>query len=106
MDYRRPIRGLPWKSRGKTLNCSWRSGMNTAVKKVKNYPVITGVAVRAGKIIAILNDGREVSIPLSRFPRLLNATSIQQNRFEISPSGYGIHWPELDEDISVKAFID
>ena len=39
------------------------------------------------------SDGRVVSIPLVWFPRLRNATKDQFNNFEISPSGYGIHWP-------------
>jgi len=36
----------------------------------------------------------------------MNATSKQKNKFEISPGGYGIHWPDIEEDISIKAFLD
>lgn len=80
--------------------------MSLAAKKVRQYPAITGVVVDADQLKAILSDGREVSIPLSWFPKLLNADSTQRMKFEISPSGYGIYWPDLDEDISVKVFLD
>jgi len=53
-----------------------------------------------------MSDGREVTIPIAWFSRLALATKKELHNFEISPSGYGIHWPDLDEDISVKAFLD
>jgi len=48
-----------------------------------------------------LHDGRQLSVPLAYFPRLLNATSANRNKFELSGGGTGIHWDELNEDISV-----
>ena len=56
-------------------------------------------------LTAKISDGRTVSIPIAWFPRLSEATDEQLHNFEMSPSRYGIHWPELDEDISVKAFV-
>ena len=53
-----------------------------------------------------MSDGRIISIPIAWFPRLLNTSKDQLTNFKISPSGYGIHWPEIDEDISIKAFIN
>lgn len=50
-----------------------------------------------------LDDGRTLSVPLAWFPRLLAATPEQRNRFELSPMG--IHWEELDEDISVDGLL-
>ena len=50
-------------------------------------------------------DGRQLSIPLSFFPRLLNATQEQRLNFELSGGGTGIHWPEIDEDISVQGLL-
>ena len=47
-------------------------------------------------------DGRKLSVPLAYFPRLLNASSAQRARYEISGGGSGLHWDELDEDISVE----
>ena len=48
-----------------------------------------------------LTDGRKLGIPLIYFPRLLNASEKQRNAFIISGGGSGLHWDELDEDISV-----
>ena len=47
-------------------------------------------------------DGRKLSVPLAYFPRLLNATPAQREHFEISGGGSGLHWDELNEDISVE----
>ncbi|HHT9130671.1 MAG TPA: DUF2442 domain-containing protein [Candidatus Brocadiaceae bacterium] len=52
-----------------------------------------------------LTDGRQISIPLLYFPRLLNATPEQRNNYELSGGGTGIHWEEIDEDISVPGLI-
>ncbi len=52
-----------------------------------------------------LHDGRQLSVPLSYFPRLLNASDEQRNMFEISGGGTGLHWDELDEDISVEGLL-
>lgn len=80
--------------------------MNLAAKKNKNYPAILKVQIGKNKVIAIMSDGREISIPTAWFVRLANATKKQLENFKISPGGYGIHWPDIDEDISVKAFFD
>ncbi len=47
-------------------------------------------------------DGRKLSVPLAYFPRLLNATPTQREHYEISGGGSGLHWEEIDEDISVE----
>jgi hypothetical protein len=47
-------------------------------------------------------DGRKLGVPLAYFPRLLNATPTQREHFEISGGGSGLHWDEIDEDISVE----
>jgi len=53
----------------------------------------------------ILKDGRQLSVPLVYFPRLLNSTIEQREKYEISGGGIGLHWDELDEDISVPALL-
>jgi hypothetical protein len=53
----------------------------------------------------LFTDGRQLAVPLAYFPRLLNATPEQRNVYEISGNGTGIHWDELDEDISVEGLI-
>lgn len=56
-------------------------------------------------LVAEISDGRIVSIPKVWFARLRNASQKELENFELSPSGYGIHWPDLDEDISIKSFL-
>ena len=67
---------------------------------------IKQVQISDKMLTAHINDGRTVSIPLDWFPLLKNANDSQRQNFEISPGGYGIHWPDVDEDISIKAFIN
>jgi len=67
---------------------------------------ITKLKIETDMLIATISDGRVVSIPIVWFSRLRNASQDQLNNFEISPSGYGIHWPDMDEDISIKSFLN
>ena len=53
-----------------------------------------------------LEDGRSLIVPLEWFPRLRDATSEQRSHWELSGPGIGIHWPDLDEDISVAGLLD
>ena len=52
-----------------------------------------------------LMDGRLISVPLVWFPRLLHADQDQRERYELSGDGTGIHWDDLDEDISVEGLL-
>ncbi|HYG29507.1 MAG TPA: DUF2442 domain-containing protein [Allosphingosinicella sp.] len=52
-----------------------------------------------------LADGRTISVPIAWYPRLLNATPEQRSRWEVAGAGFGIHWPELDEDLSVAGLL-
>ena len=52
-----------------------------------------------------LQDGRDISVPLAWYPRLFNADAQQRAHYEITVDGSGIHWPDLDEDLSVKGFL-
>lgn len=52
-----------------------------------------------------LDDGRELSVPLAWFPRLLHGTPEQRLHWELIGLGQGIHWPDLDEDISVAGIL-
>ncbi len=47
-------------------------------------------------------DGRTIIVPLAWFPRLLNATPEQRSHWRLSGAGYGIHWPDMDEDLSAE----
>ena len=52
-----------------------------------------------------LADGRQLAVPLAYFPKLLNASPEQRLNFETSGRGTGIHWEEIDEDISVEGLL-
>jgi len=52
-----------------------------------------------------LMDGRTISVPLVWYPRLFNGTEKQRNNWEICGGGYGIHWPDLDEDLSTEGML-
>ncbi len=52
-----------------------------------------------------LADGRQLAVPLVYFPRLLHATPNQREKYEISGGGTGLHWDEVDEDISVEGLL-
>ena len=52
-----------------------------------------------------LRDGRQISAPLSWFPRLQSATAAQRAKWELAAAGHGIHWPEIDEDLSVAGLL-
>ena len=63
------------------------------------------VNVTDDALIVDLSDGRTVSVPLAWFPRLLHGTSEERNKWRLIGEGEGIHWPDLDEDISVENLI-
>ena len=52
-----------------------------------------------------LNDGRSISVPIAWFPRLLHSTEQEQNNWRLIGRGQGIHWEDIDEDISVEGLI-
>jgi hypothetical protein len=56
-------------------------------------------------ITVSLDDGRLISVPLAWYPRLLHGTPQERNKYELTGGGEGIHWPDLDEDISVIGLI-
>jgi hypothetical protein len=52
-----------------------------------------------------LRDGRVISVPLAWYPRLLRATAKQRANWKISGGGYGIHWPDVDEDLNTEGLL-
>jgi len=77
--------------------------MNTAAKIAD--PRVMTVAVTDDEIIAHLVDGRTISVPLVWSWRLANATKKQRQHWEILGDGQGVHWPDVDEDISVEGML-
>ena len=52
-----------------------------------------------------LMDGRTITVPLVWYPRLLNATTEQRSQWEVCGGGFGIHWEEIDEDLSTEGLL-
>ena len=63
------------------------------------------VSVTEDVLAVQLSDGRDISVPLSWYPRLVHATPEERGRWELIGGGEGIHWPDLDEDISVEMLL-
>jgi hypothetical protein len=63
------------------------------------------VRITADALIIELKDGRAVSVPIGWYPRLAQGTLSERRRWQLIGPGIGIHWPALDEDISVKALL-
>jgi len=70
-----------------------------------SVPVAEGVTASADTLTAELSDGRTLSAPLDWFPRLVHATPEERGNWRLIGKGTGIHWPDLDEDISVEGLI-
>ena len=66
---------------------------------------VSTVSFDADRIIVDLMDGRTIAVPLAYYPRLFEATADQRARWEISGAGYGIHWPDIDEDLSTEGLL-
>ncbi len=78
-----------------------------AARPVRIDPDPTAVKVEVSDtaVRITLSDGRELSAPLAWFPRLDNGTPTQRAHWELAGAGYGVHWPDVDEDISVRALM-
>ena len=66
---------------------------------------VMDVQVLDAELIVHLSDGRTVSAPLAWFPRLLHGTAEQRKNWRLIGKGIGIHWPDLDEDISLRSLL-
>lgn len=76
-----------------------------SISEVEVVPLATDVETSEDELTVSLADGRRISIPLVWFPRLLNATVQERAEFRLIGGGEGIHWPRIDEDISVSGLL-
>ena len=72
---------------------------------VKTDERVAGVSFDEDRLVVDLMDGRTIAVPLSWYPRLLDATPEQRAQWEVAGAGYGIHWPVIDEDLSVEGLL-
>jgi hypothetical protein len=63
------------------------------------------VLFSADRLVVDLMDGRTISVPLVWYPRLLHASAEQRGNWKIAGGGFGIHWPEIDEDLSTEGLL-
>ena len=66
---------------------------------------VRSVHVDDERLTVDLMDGRSISVPLAWYPRLLEATAGQRQHYEVAGGGYGLHWPEIDEDLSTEGLL-
>jgi len=66
---------------------------------------VVDVKVTEDLLSVRLMDGRTISVPLVWYPRLLHATRKQRKNWQIAGGGYGIHWEEIDEDLSTEGLL-
>ena len=66
---------------------------------------VKDVTVTEDTLSVDLVDGRTIVVPLAWFPRLLHATAAQRSNWRIAGGGFGIHWPEIDEDLSTGGLL-
>ena len=79
--------------------------MNSLTIELLEIPQIQSVTITEDTLSADLSDGRTISVPLAWYPRLLHGSVEERSQWRLIGNGEGIHWAELDEDISIKNLI-
>ncbi len=75
------------------------STIETNVAKAEN------VTITFDALTVDLSDGRSITVPLAWYPRLVNATKPERDNWRLIRKGYGIHWEDIDEDISIEGLL-
>lgn len=76
-----------------------------ATLAVEHHPLAQAVNFQSDSLVVELVDGRTISVPITWFPSLSSASPAQLQDWEILGDGEGIHWPQLDEDLSVDGLL-
>ena len=66
---------------------------------------VADVKFTKGNLSVALRDGRSIMVPLAWYPRLFHATPAQRKNWRVAGGGYGIHWPDIDEDLSTEGLL-
>ncbi len=66
---------------------------------------VAGVEVTEDVLSVNLMDGRTITVPLVWYPRLLHASESERKNWQVCGGGYGIHWPDIDEDLSTEGML-
>jgi hypothetical protein len=79
--------------------------MTSLTIELLQLPTISGIEITEDTLSVDLSDGRTISVPLTWYPRLLHGSADERKFWRLNASSEGIHWPELDEDVSVQNLI-
>ena len=79
--------------------------MTSLTIELLEIPKIQSLSITDDTLSVDLSDGRTISVPLAWYPRLFNASETERNHWRTISEGEGIHWEQLDEDISTKNLI-
>jgi hypothetical protein len=85
--------------------------INCAMNGTASAPVLTTppravrVSVSDDTLTVDLEDGRTIAVPIGWFPRLAYGTALEREHVQIAGAGFGLHWPDLDEDIGVEGLL-
>ncbi len=79
--------------------------MTSSTTELLAIPIIQQVNITNDTLTVDLSDGRTISIPLAWYPRMVQGSVAERNDYCLIAGGGGIHWPQLDEDISLKNII-
>jgi Protein of unknown function (DUF2442) len=82
-----------------------RKSPETTVQLAPLRARVYQVTITDDTLAVDLDDGRTIAVPIAWYPRLAHGTPVERANFEISGAGYGLHWPELDEDIGVEGLL-
>ena len=77
---------------------------SSAAKKIHDFSAVR-VYFEKKFLCVVLTDGREVKVPLEFYPRLVHAKPSQRKKYQLIGRGTGIHWPDIDEDLSVEGIV-
>ena len=78
--------------------------MSTSVNEIV-APSVENVTITEDTLSVDLSDGRTISVPLAWFPRLMHSTPAERNNWRLIGKGHGVHWKDIDEDISVEGLL-
>ena len=80
--------------------------MSSLAEPMPPHPaLLKSIRFRADRLYALLDDGREISVPLERFPRLHRATAAERRNWQITAFGTAVRWPDLDEDVGLAGIL-
>jgi hypothetical protein len=88
----------------RSFNTLWRLGMTISAVEIE-VPYAVDVRVTRDTLSVDLADGRTISVPLGWYPRLEHAIPQERNNWRLIGKGRGIHWQDIDEDVSVEGLV-